>query len=201
MEANITLGTQILEAMGDTECCRFVNVGTYWQHYDGGDYNPICLYAATKQAFMDIATYYAKWRGISCISLKLTDVYGDNDPRPKIFTLIDTAVRTGETLKLTEGEQLVSFLHVEDAVTALCEAAQQTISSGSTHKFYGVGTALISLKNAVALYLKIIGKQPPIEWGGIPYRPTQIMTPWLGELLPHWQPAISLEEGLRSLAK
>jgi len=199
IEANITLGTLIMEAMNKTDCQRLINVGTYWQHFNGPDYNPTCLYAASKQAFMDMVTYYTKWHGLRCISLRLTDVYGNNDPRPKIFSLLDQAEKNGETLKLTKSEQLMSFLHVEDAVNALCEAASQTINMKAEHKSYGVGSKLIRLKDAVELYLTIKGKKLTIEWGGVPYRPTQIMNPWMGELLPNWQPTISLQDGLRSL--
>ena len=199
IEANITLGTLILEGMNGTDCKRFINTATYWQHYDGEDYNPICLYAATKQAFMDIITYYAKWHEVKCISLKLTDVYGDNDPRPKIFALLDKAARTGETLKLTAGEQMVSFLHVDDAVSALCAAADKTALMPSGQSDYCIGTPLIRLKDAVQLYLNIKRHNVSIEWGGSPYRPTQIMVPWLDRPMPDWSPSVDLEKGLRSL--
>ncbi|MHC1712839.1 MAG: NAD-dependent epimerase/dehydratase family protein [Solidesulfovibrio sp.] len=199
IEANVTLGVMLLEAMSTTSCRRFVNAGTYWQHYDGPEYNPICLYAATKQAFMDIVDYYAHWKGFRCITLKLTDIYGDQDPRPKVFTLLDKAARTGERLKMTEGRQLLSFLHVEDAIGALCEAARQTMAMTPSHAVYTVGTPLISLRDAVAMYLEITGKSVVIEWGALPYRPTQIMTPWLGQPLPNWMPAVDLKTGLRNL--
>jgi len=199
IESNITLGTHILEAMQGTDCRRFVNVATYWQHYDGPEYNPICLYAATKQAFMDIMTYYAKWCDLSCISLKFTDVYGDKDPRPKIFALIDRAAATGKPLKITAGEQYVSFLHVEDAVDALCTAMRRTQTISSQHETYTVGTTPIMLKKAIQLYLKINPQKASLLWGEMPYRHTQIMSPWLGAPLPDWQPRFDLETGLRSL--
>ena len=199
IEANITLGTHLLEAMQGTDCRRFVNVATYWQHYDGPEYNPICLYAAMKQAFMDIATYYANWGGLSCITLKFTDVYGDNDPRPKIFALIDRAAASKKQLKLTAGEQHVSFLHVADAVDALCTAMRRTQGMGARHEAYTVGSTPVMLQDAIALYLKIKPQKVSILWGGIPYRPTQIMNPWLGDPLPDWQPRFYLETGLRSI--
>jgi nucleoside-diphosphate-sugar epimerase len=199
VEANVTLGSQLMEAMSSTSCHRFVNAATYWQHFDGHDYNPICLYAATKQAFMDIVTYYTNWRGISCISLKLTDIYGENDPRPKIFSLINKAAETEQTLKLTKGEQLVSFLHVDDAVTALCKAAELTKNFEGVHKSYGTNTDLVTLRSAVELYIRTKGKRPRIEWGGSLYSKTQIMKPWVGESLPNWQPTVTLEEGFRRM--
>jgi len=152
-----------------------------------------------KQAFMDIATYYANWGGLSCITLKFTDVYGDNDPRPKIFALIDRTAASKKQLKLTAGEQHVSFLHVADAVDALCTAMRRTQGMGARHEAYTVGSTPVMLQDAIALYLKIKPQKVSILWGGIPYRPTQIMNPWLGDPLPDWQPRFYLETGLRSI--
>ncbi len=199
IEANITLGTQLFEAACGTACRRFVNVGSYWQNFDGPSFNPNCLYAATKQAFMDIATYYARWQGFACISLKLTDVYGPADPRPKIFSLIQKAAQTGEELPLTEGEQKVSFLYVNDAVVALETALAQTAQMSSGHQVYTVGPSPVRLRDAVELFLQIKGIAPRLVWGARPYAAAQIMNPWLGEPLPGWTPSQSLEDGLRSL--
>lgn len=197
--ANVTLGAQLLEAMDGSPCDKFVNVGTYWQHYSGPAYNPICLYAATKQAFMDIVTYYAKWRGVRAVSLKLTDVYGDNDPRPKIFSLVQKAAETGQPLSLTPGEQKISFLHVDDAVSALCIAAARAQKTTKGHEVFTAAMPLVTLKEAVGLFQKVKNIDAPLLWGGASYRDTQIMTPFTDPTLPDWTPQISLEEGLRSL--
>ena len=51
IQSNILFGTQLLDAMRVNNVRNLINTGTSWQHYNNEDYNPVCLYAATKQAF------------------------------------------------------------------------------------------------------------------------------------------------------
>ena len=49
-------------------------------------------------------------------------------------------------------------------------------------------------------YLEISKNKIKIEWGGIKYRPRQIMKPRTkGKKLPGWEPKISLKKGLKTL--
>ncbi|PAF47034.1 hypothetical protein BKH46_04755 [Helicobacter sp. 12S02634-8] len=54
MEANITLGTQILEAMRVSPPKFFINTLTFTQYANAPTYKPANLYSATKQAFFSI---------------------------------------------------------------------------------------------------------------------------------------------------
>jgi CDP-paratose synthetase len=56
INSNILFGTQVLEAMRETGTRNFLYFATRWQHLDDEAYKPANLYAATKQAFMDIVT-------------------------------------------------------------------------------------------------------------------------------------------------
>lgn len=56
--SNILVGAQVLEAFRHNAPRGFVNVSTSWLHYNDAEYDPVCLYAATKKAFEDIAEYY-----------------------------------------------------------------------------------------------------------------------------------------------
>jgi nucleoside-diphosphate-sugar epimerase len=87
-QANLELGMNLLEAMDKVGCRYLINTGTYWQHYTGEHYDPVCLYAATKQAFEAIIDYYVAAKSFNVVTLKLFDVYGPNDPRPKLFNLL-----------------------------------------------------------------------------------------------------------------
>ena len=69
MSSNITFGTQLVEAMVANGCYQFVNTGTSWQHYENDEYNPVNLYAATKQAFEDILRYYVETSALRVITL------------------------------------------------------------------------------------------------------------------------------------
>ena len=71
VQSTVTFGTQLLDAMSTFEVPYFVNTGTSWQHYESDAYNPVNLYAATKQAFEDIVDYYVQSRRITAITLKI----------------------------------------------------------------------------------------------------------------------------------
>ncbi|MBK9322230.1 MAG: NAD-dependent epimerase/dehydratase family protein [Bdellovibrionaceae bacterium] len=86
IESNILFGIYILEAMAKCGCKNIINTGSYWQHFETIEKEPICLYAATKQAFEDIINYYVFSKKISAISLKLYDTYGPEDNRKNFST-------------------------------------------------------------------------------------------------------------------
>ena len=58
INSNVVLSTQLAEAMSVNEVRLLINVGTSWQHYADADYNPVNLYAATKQAFRSVLSFY-----------------------------------------------------------------------------------------------------------------------------------------------
>lgn len=51
INSNILFATQVLEAMIRSKTTNFVNTGTSWQHFRNEQYNPVNLYAASKEAF------------------------------------------------------------------------------------------------------------------------------------------------------
>lgn len=149
--SNILFGTQLLEAMKVNSVTRFINTGTFWQHYSNEDYNPSCLYAASKQAFEALLEYYIQARSISAVTLKLFDTYGPDDPRPKLINLLNKAAATGEKLDMTAGEQLIDLVYIDDVVDAYVIAAQRLLKSeGFQHEAYAVSSGYpLTLKELV----------------------------------------------------
>ena len=82
VEANILLGTQLLEGMRISGCRHMVTAGTYLQHYDTDAYRAFNFYAATRQAFETLLEYYVDAYEISAIRLTLADIYSEHDTRP-----------------------------------------------------------------------------------------------------------------------
>ena len=195
--ANITFGTQLLEAMAQRGCRKLVNTSTYWQHYTGSGYQPNSFYAATKQAFENIVDFYCFEHDMSAISLKLFDIYGAGDTRSKVFGLINRAHAAGEALDMTEGEQKICVVDVDDVVRAY-EIAVTQLKTGA-HQRYFVGTEPRALRDVVEIYIALSGQDVQINWGALPYREKQIMVPYVGDLLPDWQPHNSLEDTIRKI--
>lgn len=83
ISSNIELGSLLLDCAYNSNVSFFINVGTYWQHYHGEAYNPVNLYAATKQALEDIANYYRIISDMKICTFCLNDTYGKGDTRKK----------------------------------------------------------------------------------------------------------------------
>ena len=200
INSNVLLGTQLLEAMRVNNISRFINTGTFWQHYNNEDYNPVCLYAATKQAFEALLEYYVQACGFNAITLKLFDTYGANDPRPKLFHLLNKAATTDQPLDMSAGEQLIDLVHIDDVTEAYMIAAQRLLEDKvKQHETYAVSSGKpLPLKELVELYAKVTGQTVNVNWGARPYRDREVMKTWdKGQLIEGWKPQIALEAGLQ----
>lgn len=203
IQSNIQFGTEVLEAMKASSTKLFVGTGSYWQNYNCEDYNPVDLYAATKEAFEKVLKYYTEVEGIRAITLRLYDVYGTGDKRPKLWNIIKRIAGTNEKLAISPGEQLLDMVFISDVCTAY-EQAYHLLEEDheKCNKLYGVySNRRMTLKEIVEIYRNILNQQVNIEFGGKPYRKREVMIPTDRlEVLPGWHPQITLEEGLKKVA-
>lgn len=199
IDSNITFGTELLEALKDTGAGYFVNAGTYWTHYEGKGYDPVCLYAATKKAFEDIMVYYAHTSPIKMVTLELSDTYGPGDKRKKLMNILDKATRG--KVKMTPGLQSLDLIHINDAIDAFIKASGTLMRSKQKIGSYAVRSGKpVRLRDLAQLYSKTSKKRLNIIWGGRAYRQREMMSPDSPTpVLPGWRPKISLAEGLRTL--
>jgi nucleoside-diphosphate-sugar epimerase len=202
MQSNITFPTQLLEAMIKHQVYCLVNTGTSWQHYENKDYSPVCLYAASKQAFEAILQFYWETTPLNAITLKLFETYGKNDPRKKLLSLLEKTAKQKEVLAMSPGEQLIDIVYIDDVIDAYLMAAERLLSGKvNDYEEYKVSTELpLKLKEFVEIYQEEIGVNLPIQWGGRPYRPREVMIPWnKGVLLPGWKAKIEIREGINKV--
>lgn len=203
IQSNVQFGTEILEAMKASGTKLFVGTGSYWQNYNDEAYNPVDLYAATKEAFEKILRYYTETEGIRAIMLRLFDVYGTGDKRPKLWNIIKQKAGSGEELKLSAGEQLLDMVFISDVCTAYEQAYHLLCSdSNIVNNVYGVYTnRRKTLREIVEIYRRMLDGPVIINYGGKPYKKREVMNPTDKlEILPGWQPQIPLELGLKKMA-
>ncbi len=204
IESNLNFPTQLLEAMSQFGICQLINTGTSWQHYQSQVYNPVNLYAASKQAFESLLSYYVEAHGFKVITLKLYDTYGPGDTRLKLLSLLKHAANSGETLQMSLGEQTIELVHVEDVIDCFIAAGVRLLQGevGSPEVYAVRSGEPISLKDLVGMLAKISGRQLNVVWGARQYRQREVMQPWTsGRTLPGWLPRISLATGLQEYIK
>ena len=197
--ANVLFGTQLLEAMKLAGVTALVNTGTAWQTDADGSYNPVNLYAATKQAFEDILSYYSSAFQIHVVTLRLYDSYGPGDTRRKLLRLLLESLRTGEPLPMSPGDQVLDLVHVDDICSAFLAAAALVPGQPGTSVYAVSGGQRRSLRQVVATLEEAAGRKLPIHFGARPYRDREVMLPWVGPALPGWEARISLLEGFKRL--
>jgi nucleoside-diphosphate-sugar epimerase len=199
IEANLLLGTQLAEALVRHDCRLLVNTGTAWQHFQDRPYDPVNLYAATKQALQDILEYFVQAKQLRVITLKLYDTYGPEDDRPKILRLLQDAAATGKELALSPGEQRLNMVYIDDVSAAFLQATDRLMSGrcGGQESYAVAAAETVSLRELVGLVQEVLGRPIAARWGIRPYRAREVMVPWKGPTLPDWSCRISLQEGLR----
>lgn len=200
INANIRFGTELLDAMKFSSTRMFISTGSYWQNYDGTEnYNPVDLYAATKEAFEKIVKFYVEAYGFRHINLRLFDIYGEDDKRPKLWTLLRDIAGTCKLLDISAGEQLLDMVHVDDVARAYECAYEYLLDNPAVNnEVFGVCTGEMKpLKEIVVLYQKILDKKMQLNWGGRPYKSREVMVPYTGyNRLPNWKALVNLKMGL-----
>ena len=183
--SNVYLGTAVLEAAVKANTKWFLNTGTIWQNYKvppfSDKYCLVNLYAASKQAFIDMAKYYTETSNIRFCTLKLCDTYGPNDTRRKIFALFEQIAKTGECLRMSPGDQKLDIVHVDKVVQNFEALAEKLDKGKQLRKEYVVTSGQQrSLKEIARQYEIDHHVKLNIEWGGRPYRKREVMVPYKG---------------------
>lgn len=202
INSNITFGTYLLEASKQTDVKWFINTGTFWQNYQNKDYNPVNLYAATKEAFEKISKYYTETSSLIFTTIKLNDTFGPNDTRPKIFNLWNDISKNGDVLDMSKGEQIIDISYIEDVINSYVVLIGHLNSSNAIsfkNKIFVVSNnEKLTLKKLASLFEEVAHRKLNINWGGRDYRKREVMTPYSdGENVPGWKQSYSLKDGIK----
>ncbi|QNK84315.1 NAD(P)-dependent oxidoreductase [Aliarcobacter cryaerophilus] len=200
VDSNIKYGTYLLENCKKYNVKWFINTGTFWQNYNSDNYNPVNLYAATKEAFNNIAKYYTETSALIFTTIKLNDTFGTNDKRDKIFNIWNKISKTGETLEMSAGEQIIDISYIEDVTNAFNIMIQNLEKNKEQYnnKYYIVSSKQrITLRELANLFEKCTKKKLNINWGSRLYREREVMIPYnKGQLIPNWEQKYTLEEAI-----
>lgn len=203
--SNIQFGTELLEASKSADVTWFINTGTFWQNYKNEDYNPVNLYAATKEAFENIAKFYTQTCDLVFTTIKLNDTFGPNDSRAKVFNQWTKIAKSGERLSMSAGEQIIDISYIDDVINAYDQLVNLLKEDATQHhdKTYVVtNQERSSLRDLAKIFESATDTELDIDWGGREYRDREVMSPYnLGEVVPGWKQQYTLEEAIRKTVK
>lgn len=199
---NIIFGTYLLEAMKEQKVSYFINTGTNWQKCEAQNNTPVNLYAATKEAYAQLADYYVDSQDMRMITLNLLDTYGPFDPRKKIINLLKDVAITNKQLEMSPGEQEIGLVYIDDVVTAYMSAIEllPNMQKRERRKYCVAPKEMVNLKTLVNTFQKVHGSKLPIEMGKRPYRVREVMKAELQHPnILEGKATISLEEGIKKI--
>jgi len=195
VSSNIEFGTNLLESAKNSGAV-FVNINSSWQHFESKPYSAVSLYAATKQAFSDIAQYYGE-TGLDLRNLTIYDTYGPTDQRNKLVRQLLDAVKNNKQIDMGQGNQLINLLFLSDVVSAILRTAELP-TAPMIQDYVARAQNSISIRELVTVIEQVTGKELNANWGAREARPREMTSDWVfGDVLPVWKQQIDLEEGLR----
>lgn len=202
VDSNITFGVKLLEASVESNVQWFINTGTFWQHFENQAYNPVNLYAASKEAFEVMAKYYSQTSNMIFTTIKLNDTFGPNDTRNKVFNLWAKIAKSGEVLEMSEGEQIIDISYIKDVVKAYLLLIEHLMSenkkSFNERSFVVTNSEKMTLKELSLIFEEATNSKLHIKWGGRPYRDREVMQPFnKGEVVPTWKPQFDLKTAIQ----
>jgi len=185
-------------------CKRFVSIGTCFEYDIGSErlsetspVKPKTLYAASKLALQTVAEQIANLTGMEFAWLRLFHLYGPFEPEPRLVPSVIISLLRNQVARVTKGEQVRDFLHVEDVAAAIWAVAQSQLS-GTVN--IGSGQP-VTVREIIERIGEIIGRRELIEFGGLAYNPSDPMFVCAdNSKLKHntaWVQQYNLEQGLR----
>ena len=207
--ANVDGTVHLLEAARLAGVRRVVNFSSHcsYGHIDAdpipedAPLHPNTPYGVTKVATELMGSVYRRLYGLEVVSLRVSEVYGPGNRMHTVLTDMLRAALDGEPYALAEGgDQLVEYIHVEDAADAGIAAA--TVESLGQDVYNITGDRQVSIAQAADVVRALVpdarieigpGRIPTLDRQG-----RQDITAAGRDL--GYRPRWSLEDGVRAYA-
>ena len=185
-------------------CQRFVGIGTCFEYDTRLGYlsetsptRPRNLYAASKLALQVVLEQLANTTGMEVAWLRLFYQYGPFENERRLVPSVICSLLRHQVAKVTQGEQIRDFLHVEDVAAAIWAVAQSDLSGAVN---IGSGKP-IAVRDIVTQIGAILNRPELIAPGVLPYNPSDPMFICANNRRltenTTWVPRHDLEQGLQ----
>lgn len=206
VNVNVMGTVNILNALKDIGCKKFINVGSCAEYGDINQImtedmypNPVSIYGSTKAASTIIAHQIARENNISIATLRPFGIFGEGEEKHKLFCYVILSILENKDANLTPCEQFRDYCYVENIVDGLLLAAENdTIKN----EIFNIGNGVsFPLRYYIDLIFREIGTNKKPNWGSIQYRENEMWnpTPDINKIqsILNWKPRIDVEEGIK----
>lgn len=176
IDSNISLLISILDGLKESNLKYFINTGTFAEYSkDKNKLSPAYLYAATKTASRPFIEYYSNLLKFKYCTVIPYTIYGGVDSQKKIIDLIFDSIGSEIPLKLSPGNQILDFIHIDDVIgyyLYLIKNKSQISNKSVFHLGTGKGH---SLRQLALIIEELTASKTNISWGAKEYRENDIM--------------------------
>jgi nucleoside-diphosphate-sugar epimerase len=203
INSNIVFVSLLLKELEHSRLKLFVNAGSFSEfHSNNGVLEPTYFYSATKSASCSIIDYFSKLHDFIFVNAVLYSVYGREAKQKKIVDYMIDATRSDHPIPMSEGHQVLDFIHIDDVVKFYLLLIQNYGSLTESYHEYHIGTGQgTSIRELAEVVYHISGIHPNVLWNGRQSRTRDTMKAIANtngvEKELGWEPSVSLLSGLQ----
>lgn len=168
--ANEAFPVKLLELAIRHRTKLFVNFDTFFNS-NKVSYDYLGAYTLTKRHFQEWGKFCSDSGQISFINLRLFHLYGPGDSLDKFIPSMVIRCLAGETIDLTDGEQMRDFVYIDDAVAAANMVLEHEFSQSVGYKHYDLGTGRsLTVRNVIERMNELCNRGAKLNFGALPQR-------------------------------
>lgn len=205
-ESHILLTFQVLEFCRQNEIGKFMYPSTGLVYGDGQGQpvtegtspSPQNIYAASKLSAEVLIMGYSKSFEITCVIMRLGNVYGEGSHKDTVVSTIIKQIRDGQRIAVRDLTPTRDFIYIDDVMEGLIrlfvmmDKPECAIVNLST----GVGTSVLNLARIASRIASVPSHGIQLQGHREPSNSTLILDNTLLKKITGWKPRFTLSEGL-----
>ena len=214
LDGNAGVLANLIDALDGRDVEAIMHVGSCAQYgpvsageplAEDSPQRPLSTYGAAKLAAEAMGRAKAHSAGMRFVTLRLFHVFGIGEQRSRLVPSLIRALRAGEPVDLTGGDQVRDVTYADDVADAILAACKQAASL-DLDAYNVCSSTPVTVRRIAESVARLTGRPLDLlRLGAIPYRSDEPM--WLVgdgsafESATSWKPRRSLEEGLRLMVE
>ncbi len=200
----LTAGIELAAHLSRLGCRRLIGAGTCFEYdtelgylSESSPTAPRYLYSACKLGLHIALNRLQQTSNMQVGWVRLFYQFGPFENQLRLVPQVICSLLQNREVKVSRGEQIRDFLHVEDVASAICTVLKSDLSGAVN---IGSGTP-VKLRDLVGSIGGLVGRQELIKIGALPYAPSEPMFICANNRLLQstgWEPRYDLQTGLSS---